>query len=106
MSKVTTYSVYVIELDEAAWSRSAFRGRNPLRDPLKPCAYVGMTGRTIELRFQQHRSGYRANRFARDHGVRLIVDRCITGLAREEAQREEVRTAERLRSEGWGVWQG
>ena len=100
-----SYSVYVIELDEAVWSCPKFRDENPQRDPHRPCAYVGMTGRAAELRFEQHREGYRANRFAEQYGVRLLPHEGMTELTWEEAQRQEVHTAERLRREGWGVYQ-
>jgi hypothetical protein len=102
---VRSYSVYVIELDEAVWSCPKFRNENPRRDPHRPCAYVGMTGRTPEVRFSQHREGYKANRFVAEYGVRLLTGEGSTELTWEEAQLEEVGTAERLRREGWGVYQ-
>ena len=100
-----TYSVYVIELEEAVWSIGRFRDRNPQRDSSRPLAYVGMTSCSIEDRFQQHRTGYRANRYARRYGQGLVLDRCRPGLTRKEAEVQEVELAEALRAEGWGVWQ-
>ena len=99
------YSVYVIELDEAVWRHPPFRKANPERDPARPCAYVGMTGRGAELRLEQHRAGYKANRYARDYGLHLVPAVCVTDLTWEQARMEEVRTGERLRAQGWGVWQ-
>ena len=104
-NRIPHHAVYVIRLDESVWQLPRFRRQNPRRVQGKPCVYVGMTGIGIEARFGQHRSGKRANRYARDYGRYLVRRRCLTGLTFEEARREEVRVAEALRRRGWGVWQ-
>ena len=101
-----TYSVYVIRLDPAVLERKKFRDRNPHYLEGKPCAYVGMTSCSIDDRFAQHRRGYKANRYARQFGQHLVRRRCLLGLDRATAEKEELRLAETLRRRGWAVWQG
>jgi hypothetical protein len=57
------YSVYVIELDPEVRQIQKFRNRNPAMNPLKPCFYVGSTWRTPDERYDQHKQGYKANRY-------------------------------------------
>src|SRR3569623_1262251 len=48
-----------------------------LRDPRRPAPwglYVGQTSRDPDLRFDQHKSGYKASGAARRHGVRLLPE--------------------------------
>ncbi len=88
---------------------SRFKAVNPDWKPDKPCVYVGSTAHSPEDRFQQHRDGYKANRFARDYGTRLRqrLANSLQGLAtRDEAEEEERQLAERLREKGYAVWQG
>lgn len=59
------YRVYVIELAAAAGRR---------RDPRIPWVYVGSSARDPELRFAQHRRGYRSARLVRRHALRLRPD--------------------------------
>jgi hypothetical protein len=56
----TTYSVYVIELDDSL-----------RKGTTKPAVYVGQSAKSPEERFAQHLLGERASRYVRDHGVRL-----------------------------------
>ena len=100
------YNVYVIRLSEAVLKKKKFRDRNPGYLDGLPCVYVGMTSCTIEERFAQHRSGYKANKYAREFGRFLLPKRCLLGLDRATAEREEVRLAAYLRGQGWAVWQG
>ncbi len=57
--------VYVIELDRAAGRR---------RDPRIPWVYVGSSARDPEIRFAQHRRGYRSAGIVRSHALRLRPD--------------------------------
>lgn len=57
--------VYVIELERAAGRR---------RDPRIPWVYVGSSARDPELRFAQHRRGYRSSGLVRRFAVRLRPD--------------------------------
>ena len=101
------YSVYVIELDPRVLNLRRFRDANPERDITKPCVYVGMTGLTPELRFAKHKAGIRANRYARDFGLRLLpglyayANPMPYGAARDM----EVELAIARREEGYAVWQ-
>lgn len=57
--------VYVIELAAAAGRR---------RDPRIPWVYVGSSAREPEIRFAQHRRGYRSARLVRRFALRLRPD--------------------------------
>ena len=57
-----TRNLYVIRLDEAVLEDSKFRKENPGYVPGRPCAYVGVTSRTPEERFAQHKRGKRPGR--------------------------------------------
>lgn len=103
------YRVYVVELDRAVLSDARFCAANPGYRRGAPCVYVGSTGLTAEERFARHRAGIRANRYVRDHGLRLR--RCpYTGRApfdtRLEAEAAERNLAAALRARGYGVWTG
>jgi hypothetical protein len=103
------YRVYVIELDPVVLTYARFRAANPGYRHGLPCVYVGSTGLTPEERFAKHKAGIWANRYARDHGLR--VRRCpYTGRApfdtRLEAEVAERNLAQKLRDKGYGVWTG
>lgn len=57
--------VYVIELNPAAGRR---------RDPRIPWVYVGSSAREPEIRFAQHRRGYRSARLVKRFALRLRPD--------------------------------
>lgn len=57
--------VYVIELDRGAGRR---------RDPRIPWVYVGSSARDAEIRFAQHRRGYRSSRLVKRFALRLRPD--------------------------------
>jgi len=101
------YSVYVIELTKGVLEEATFRKANPRHRPGAPCVYVGCTAKAPELRFEQHKNGYRSARFARKYGERLMPDlyeRYNPIPNRKEAEELERYLAERLRSQGYGVW--
>ena len=102
-----THNVYVIELDPAVLNRPAFREANPQHNPAKPCVYVGMTGRTPEVRFQQHREGTRSAKYVKVYGFRLrprLYAR-FNPMSYERAAEMERELARRLRKRGYAVWQ-
>jgi hypothetical protein len=68
------FSVYVVELDTAILKDQLVLRRNPKRDASKPCVYVGMTGLTVERRFDNHRNGHKSSRFVKKYGVRLMSE--------------------------------
>jgi hypothetical protein len=57
--------VYVIELGRDAGRR---------RDPRIPWVYVGSSARDAEIRFAQHRRGYKSARIVKRHALRLRPD--------------------------------
>lgn len=101
------HRVYVVELDPAVLREKRFRDANPSRDPEKPCIYVGMTGLDPDTRFDNHKAGYRANRYVRDYGLRLRPDLYeeYDALPYGEAAEMEEELARILRRRGYAVWQ-
>ena len=53
--KLPHHHVYIIELDRAVMKERQFCAENPDYAGEKACLYVGLTGRTPEVRFAQHR---------------------------------------------------
>lgn len=105
--KKAHYHVYVIELDDRVWNVAGFRRANPDYHLGKPFFYVGMTGLDPDIRFDRHKAGVQANRFARDFGVRLrpeLYER-FNPMNYALAKRMEVEIAIELRESGFGVWQ-
>jgi hypothetical protein len=103
------YRVYVIELDPAVRDIRKFRERNPQGRPDRPCVYVGSTWHEPQVRFLQHKSGIKANGYARRFGIRLrwrLMAQRQTYRTRNEALASEQRCAEKLRRRGYWVWQG
>jgi predicted GIY-YIG superfamily endonuclease len=103
------YTLYVIELDPEVRTRKRFMAKNPAARPDKPSVYVGMTGRTAEQRFAQHKNGYKANRFARQFGIRLrkrLYANYQDIPTQAEALLAEQRLVDRLRKKGYAVWGG
>jgi predicted GIY-YIG superfamily endonuclease len=74
---------------------------NPSRhDPFG--LYVGQTSRDPDLRFDQHKAGYKASRVARRHGVRLLpqlVDH-LNPMRQWEAIELEAALADAFRAAG------
>ena len=102
-----THRVYVIELDPAVFRDKRFRERNPHCRPGMPCVYVGMTGLTVEQRFENHRRGYKGSRLVKEYGRRLRPDLFahVERMPFAAAQQMEVCLAEDLRQRGLAVWQ-
>lgn len=107
MSKQARYNIYVIELDRAVLKEKKFLKANPQYDEKKPCVYVGMTARTPEERFEQHKSGYRSAKYAKKYGIRLEprLFACHNPMTREDACDMEKGKARRLTKRGYAVWQ-
>lgn len=109
-----SYNVYVIELDkEFAESPKAIEA-NPLRNPDKPCVYVGCTSKTPMERFKEHMSGARNRRgpiyskVVYKYGVRLrprLYEKYNPISTQKQAMETEVLLAGRLRKRGYTVWQ-
>ena len=68
------YYVYVIELDPKVADLRKFRAKNPKYIKGNGCVYVGQSSKKPEVRFQQHKEGYKSNKYARYYGVKLRPD--------------------------------
>lgn len=104
-----SYYVYVIELDPEVRQVTRFRRANPSMRPDATCFYVGSSIREPILRFDQHKEGYKSNRYARKYGLRLrpdLFEPYNPIPSRKDAEELEEYLADRLRSQGYGVWQG
>ena len=103
---MTTHNIYVIELDKEVLEKKKFKKANPDYIEGCPCVYVGMTSKSPEERFKQHREGYRASRIAKQYGTRLKPRQYESHnpMSRDEASEMEIEKARRLRKKGWGVW--
>ena len=103
------YYVYVIELDKAVVNIRRFLDENPDYVPGMACFYVGQTAINPVERFDQHRKGYKANRYAKKFGLWLrprLFQKYNPIATREEAEAQEKALAEYLRGKGHGVWYG
>lgn len=101
------YNVYVVELDDRVWNEARFRKANPEHRLGKPLVYVGMTGLDPDLRFDRHKAGIQANRYVREHGLRLLPQlyEVFNPMPYLAACEMEVELAIGLREAGYGVWQ-
>ena len=85
-----------------------FRNKNPNYDDGKDCFYVGQTSLTPEERFEVHKEGGRlANTFVYKHWKclrRNKYKRYNPITTKEISLLVEKHLAEKLRSEGYGVW--
>ncbi len=101
------YSVYVIGLNRAVLAKRRFFAENPQYNPIKPCVYVGMTGRTPLERFIQHKQGIKACKYVREYGecLKPRLYRRFNPMTYSDAQAMERELARRLRNRGYAVWQ-
>lgn len=91
--------VYVIELDDVEKPRNTSL----------PCVYVGQSAYPAEVRFVQHKQGYKSSRFVRHHGRYLRPDLCSHVACTpdwETALRREADLAVELRRAGYCVHGG
>ena len=68
------YFVYVIELDPKVADLRKVRKKNPNYIKGNGCFYVGQSTRPPELRFEQHKEGYKSNKYAKYYGKKLRPD--------------------------------
>lgn len=108
------YRVYVIELSRKVFSENTkFREANPQFNGVLQCLYVGMTSKTPQERFKQHKTGYRnakghnlAAAIVQKYGLYLrpSLYQFIDPMVRAEALRVERELALELRRKGYAVW--
>ena len=99
-------NLYVIRLDDAVLRKRKFRERNPGYQPGKPCVYVGQTSLDPDIRFQQHKEGYKSSRIAKKYGKYLMRKRYerLNPVPAAEAEDQEKALAATLQRKGYGVW--
>ena len=107
MGKRGHHHVYVVELSPDVLFEARFMRANPGYVTGKPCVYVGMTGLDPDIRFDKHKAGIQANRYAQKYGLRLLPDlyEAYNPMQYEAARDMEVELGIQLRAAGFGVWQ-
>ncbi|MCH7732173.1 MAG: hypothetical protein IIB44_06610 [Candidatus Marinimicrobia bacterium] len=103
------YYVYVIELDKKVKSFRKIRQANPQRLSNKPCVYIGQSYYPPEIRFEQHKEGYKSNKYAKEYGIALkpeLYDKYNPIPTRKDAEEIEAWLAKELRKKGYTVWYG
>ena len=101
------YFVYVIELDSVVMDRKKFRVKNPNYINGNDCVYVGQSSRKPFLRFEQHKEGYKSNKYAKYYGIKLrpdLYEKYNPIPTRKDAEEIEEMLGNELRSRGYGVW--
>jgi|TARA_B100001079_G_scaffold30431_1_gene23034 hypothetical protein len=104
---VKKYYVYVIELDPQVANLRKFRQINPAYIMGNGCVYVGQSSREPTLRFEQHKEGYKSNKYAREYGIRLrpeLYEKYNPIPTRKDAEEIEEMLGQQLRKQGIGVW--
>jgi hypothetical protein len=101
------YNVYVIELDKEVLISKKFREKNHHMNTKLACYYVGQTTHDPKTSIKQHKIGYKANRFVKKYGFRLVsrkFKKYNPIEKREEAEQIERWLTWKLRRKGHGVW--
>ena len=101
------YYLYVIELDKEVAKSAKFRRQSPDFIFGNRCFYVGQSVRAPMLRFQQHKEGYKSNKYAKYYGIKLrpdIYEKYNPIPKRKDAESIEEYLGKRLRKKGVGVW--
>ena len=101
------YYVYVIELDSKVAEHHKFREKNPKYIKGNGCVYVGQSSRKPHIRFEQHKEGYKSNKYAKVYGLRLRPDfyeKYNPIPTRKDVEEIEAMLAKELRERGIGVW--
>ncbi len=102
------HHVYVVLLKPAVASIRRILAENPIRDPGKPCVYVGMSGLPPEERFAKHKAGVKAASVVKRFGVRLVPELYahLNPMPYAAAVQMEKDLAEDLRRAGYTVTGG
>tara|TARA_B100000575_G_scaffold175931_1_gene141067 strand:- start:169 stop:489 length:321 start_codon:yes stop_codon:yes gene_type:complete len=101
------YFVYVIELDSDVANLKKVRRKNPGYIKGNGCFYVGQSTRSPELRFEQHKEGYKSNKYAKYYGKKLrpdIYKKYNPIPSRGDALSIEAYLGKKLREKGAAVW--
>jgi hypothetical protein len=102
------HHVYVVLLDPSVAKLRKVQKENPLRNPAKPCVYVGMTGLPPEERFENHKEGWKSSYYVKRFGDRLLPELFthLNPMPFEAAVVMERELAEDLRAQGYTVTGG
>lgn len=111
----TLYRIYVIELSKRVYTENAkFRKANPQFNGVLECLYVGMTSKTPQERFKQHKTGYKSKKgikisspIVEKYGLYLrpsLFNHIDPFLTRKEALIAEKEITQELRRERYAVW--
>ena len=101
------YYVYVIELEPEVANLRKFRAKNPNYIKGNGCFYVGQSTRPPELRFEQHKEGYKSNKYAKYYGKKLrpdIYKKYNPIPSRKDALIIETYLSKKFRERGAAVW--
>ena len=101
------YYVYVIELDQKVTTHRKFRQKNPKYIRGNGCVYIGQSAKKPEIRFEQHKEGYKANYFAKLYGIKLLpvfYEKYNPIPTRKDAENIESMLGKALRLKQFGVW--
>lgn len=109
------YRVYVIELSKIVFTKSKkFRDANPQFNGVLECLYVGISSKSPEERFKQHKTGYRnkkgvkiSSNIVEKYGLYLrpSLYRHIDSVkTKAEALELEKKLSLELRRQGYAVW--
>lgn len=109
------YRIYVIELSKRVYTENRkFRMANPQFNGVLECLYVGMTSKTPNERFQQHKTGYKnkkghklSSNIVEKYGKYLrpsLYNHIDPFFNRSEALVAEEQIALELRRERYAVW--
>ena len=101
------YFVYVIELEQSVADKKKFRAKNANYVKGSDCVYVGQSSRKPALRFEQHKEGYKSNKYAKYYGIKLrpdLYEKYNPIPTRKDAEEIEEILGKELRSRGYGVW--
>lgn len=102
------YSIYVVLLDDYVGRLPQMRRRNPRRNPLKPCVYVGLTALRVDRRFDFRRATSEYEWRVRKFGVRLMPELydSLHPMPCNQALLKAKELADDLRAKGFGVANG
>ncbi len=114
------HKVYAFYLSDDVLDKSKFKEANPKYIMGKPCIYVGMTGKSIEDRYEEHtdpenKNYKKGSKWMKKYGVRNFSDALTLevlnhpNISKEnltfgEALQNEKLYGEWLRAQGYGVW--
>lgn len=111
-----SYKVYVVELSKRVFTENRkFREANPQFNGVLECLYVGMTSKTPQERFQQHKQGTLSKKghklsaaIVQKYGSYLrpsLYDHInAKPMTRQQALEMEAKLALELRRKGYAVW--